>query len=369
MTTFISGPSILVLKERRHLQPQLHFFRRLSIPDAKFSRCRFTIVSRMRNKGGFHLPPLVPDDPLRKQRAIELLGNFTQKKWSNGPATQELLALIGEIPKSRVLAQQWKAMLQNNGRRKRHKENPSRFKNRNEIVNRIQLPDKDNSVGRCFILLGCLERRYRLDQTPAPRAISELERTMGAYPKDEKEAHHFIEALVFLQKKRRSLELTPPQIPNDDMEQLAMVNMLLGAYSVQGSVGRQTDLLYELLGVIPRSSNIAASWKKLIAAAIRKKKRKERTASRRAEIQYKRHQRRLQKQQCRPENSLPHLPLKKFQMIIEGEGKKVLESVRADRETASQKCDTAKLPFEKSGGSSFSYLQLLQGLFCRLFKK
>lgn len=319
----------------------------------------------MRNNGGFHPPPLVPVDSLQRRRAIELLGNFTQKTMAKTSTTKELRALVGELPKSREVAQQWKAVLQKDNRRKEHKAKSSAFKNRRIVLERIRLPDQDRHVGRCFVLLGCLQRRYRLDQKPSLQTVNELESIMGAYPMDGEETHHFIEALVFLQKKRRSLELRPPRVPSDKMEQLSLANMLLGTYSVHGSIGRQENELYELLGALPRNRNVAASWKKKIAAVIRKKKRKEKAAIRMAEIEQKRRARRIRKQQRMLEHSID---LRTLEPAAVASSDNVAKSLHVKKENIERKGNASEPKIEGSSGLSFPSMRLLQGLLSRLFR-
>lgn len=236
---------------------------------------------------------------------MELLGNLTQRKTIRPSARREIEALVGAFPKSRAVAQQWKVALQYTpNARLKHLSNPSAFKTRIEVLRKIRLPEQSDDVGRCFILLGVLERRYRSSQSPSTCVLQELQEKLGDYPVDVDEAHHFIKALVLLQKERRFQELRPPRIPLESMEELDFANMLLGAFAVRGSVGRQSGRLEKLVGALPRNSNVAASWKKIIAAAIRKKKRRERTAKRLAEIELKRRERRRRRQQRELEQNL-----------------------------------------------------------------
>lgn len=276
---------------------------------SRFASCRMPVSCRMRNRGGFCLPPRVPQNFAERRRAMELLGNLTQRKTMRPSARREIEALVGAVPKTRAIAQQWKVALQYTpNARLKHLSQPSVFKKRREIMGKIRLPEQSENVGRCFVLLGVLERRYRSSQSPSTRVLQELEEKIGDYPVDIDETHHFIKALVVLQKERRFQELRPPRIPLESTEELDFTNMLLGAFSVRGSVGRQSGRLEELIGALPRNRNVAASWKKIIAAAIRKKKRREVTARRLAEIERKRHERRLRRQQRELEQRLT-LPL------------------------------------------------------------
>lgn len=301
MTTFVSCPIVLAPKQNHAalLSAGGTFVTRIRHAD-----CRMVTSCRMRNKGGFHLPPLVPSERHNRQRAIELLGNFTQRRGMKQSAAAELQSLVGELPGTKEIAQQWKAMLQKNPRRKQHKDNPSAFKRRRVLLDKIRLPERESLVGRCFVLLGCLQRRYRLNQPPSPLVLRQLEDALGSYPVDKDETHHYISALAVMQKERRSREKRPPRVPTEDMAQLALANMLLGSFAARGSVGRQEQRLLELIGEVPRNTNVAASWQKVVAAAIRKMKRKEKTARRRAEIDQKRIVRKLRKQQKELQRSL-----------------------------------------------------------------
>lgn len=251
----------------------------------------------MRNRGGFRPPPTVPSDADELQRAIELLGALTQRKNLKISRKEELHRLIGELPPTREIAQQWKAALQRPvNPRLRHLAQPTSFNNRKRILQDIRLPRSDSTVGRCFLLLGCLQRRHRLSQPVNSSVLEELTRYLGSAPSDDKETHHYIKALRQLQSERHSRELRPPQIPLDDMEEMEFARMLLGTFAVKGAVGKQASRLERFLGTLPRNKNIAASWKKHVEAAIRKKRRKQRVARRRQEIELKRVQRRLKRQ-------------------------------------------------------------------------
>eukprot|EP00177_Eucheuma_denticulatum_P008325 GFKZ01015147.1.p1 GENE.GFKZ01015147.1~~GFKZ01015147.1.p1 ORF type:complete len:365 (-),score=35.30 GFKZ01015147.1:1271-2365(-) len=252
---------------------------------------------RMRNRGGFRPPPKVPSDPNELQRAIELLGAFTQHKNLKSSRKDELHRLVGHLPPTRKVAQQWKVALQRPvNLRLKHLAQPTSFKNRKRILNQIRLPDTDSAVGRCFVLLGCLRRRHRLSQPVTQSVLEELTRHLGSAPHDGKETHHYIKALRQLQSERRSRELRPPQIPLDDIDEMEFARMLLGTFAVKSSVGKQAHRLERFLGTLPRNKNIAASWKKHVEAAIRKKRRKQRVALRRQEIELKRLQRRLKRE-------------------------------------------------------------------------
>lgn len=262
----------------------------------------------MRNRGGFQLPPRVPEDAVKRERAIELLGNLTQRKKMKEGKMREIEALLGGLPKSREVAQQWKVAMEHtpNARRK-HLTRPTALRHRTEVLRRIRLPEVTASVDRSFVLLGCLERRYRYSQPPSIRVLEELEKRIGDYPVDEDEAHHFRKALKVLRNERRSKELRPPRIPVEDMNELVYAKMALGYYAMRRSkgvrAGRATRL-EDVIGTRPRNRSVALSWKKIMSAAIRKKKRQGRTAKRLAEIERKRLKRRWAREQRKLESDM-----------------------------------------------------------------
>lgn len=289
---FLCSPFVSDTRTNLRNVPKIHVDRN-RCPSVRMPDVRMPVSCRMRNRGGFRLPPRVPQDVVERGRAVELLGNLTQRKNMKQSTKKEIEALVGALPQNRLVAQQWKVALQHTPNARRiHLANPNAFKHRKEAFKRIQLPQQNDVLGRCFVLLGCLERRYRHSQPVSQRVVEELKQRLGDYPVDVREAHHFRKALTELQKERRSRERRPARVPTESMEELLYAKMLLGYFSVRGHVGRQDDRLQQLIGAVPRNRNVANSWKKIIAAAIRKKKRQDQIAVRLDEMERKRKDRR-----------------------------------------------------------------------------
>lgn len=257
--------------------------------------------SRMRNPGGFHLPPVVPDDTDRLARAVQLLGCFTQRSRSMRVSTlEELRTLVGDVPPNRLVAQQWKVALcrqVTKPSRLAHRNDVTAFKHRDALVRQLPLPNAQSQVSRMFILLEVLRKRYSTGAPVNPKVVSEITNTLGSCPTTVLEARRYIRALAYSQTQRKRSERLPPRIPLDDLEALSTANMLLNAYATRGSVGAQTSKLVSILGSAPRTKNVANSWRKIIAAAIRKKKRKDRVRAKRIVDNEKRRQRRLKRLQ------------------------------------------------------------------------
>lgn len=327
------------------------------------ARTHDILFCRMRNRGGFRPPPLVPSDPTDLRRAIELLGSLTQRKNMKRSRKQEIERLVGALPESREIAQRWKVALQRGtNRRKEHLAQADAFKNRKRLSELIRLPKDNETVGRCFILLGCVQRRYRLSQPPSRFALDEISRKLGSAPCDEKEVYHYIKTLSFMQKERRSQEMRPPQIPLHNMQELKFVRMLLGTFAVKGSAGKQNMRIERSLGTLPRNSSIAASWKKKIEAAIRRKKRKEKVACRRQEIAQKRLQRRLRRQQRELENKLT-LPAYSSPVLLNGQIPRVTPGCK----TSPQPSNTSTTEVDPPNRARL-FLRV-RGLFGRIFRQ
>lgn len=275
----------------------------------------------MRNSGGFQLPPQMPQDAMQRSRAIELLGSYTQRGGMRNSVLAELQSLVGEIPSNRLIAQQWKGSLESYNRELNRLVDPSAFKNVHQIAETLALPYNNSTVQRCFILLECLNRRYQTGQPVNPKVIRELTFNFGSYPTSPRQVHLYKRALTFLSRKRKSSELRPPRIPYHSIEDLNYSCMLLGSYARKGTVGRQKEKLQYLIGALPRNKNIAASWKKIVMAAIRKKLRRERRAIRVHEIETIRLQRRLRRLKRNQETSEespspPEIEAKKPEQVL-----------------------------------------------------
>lgn len=255
--------------------------------------------SRMRSASGFRLPPVVPEDRQQISRAVQLLGCFTQRSKSLHLSTKhELKTLVGDIPPNRLIAQQWKVALCRHitmPARLAHRNNVTAFKHRDALIRQLPFPNKSSEVSRMFILLEVLRKRYSTNIPVNARVISEISNTLGSCPSSTLEARRYIRALALIQSQRKRSERKPPQLPLQDLNALMTANMLLGAFAVRGSIGTQTSKLENLLGASPRTTNVANSWKKIVAAAIRKKKRTDRVRAKRQLDNEKRRQRRLKR--------------------------------------------------------------------------
>lgn len=251
---------------------------------------RRPVHSRARQRR-FALPPVVPCTPAARHRAIELLGHATQRK--AGLTRPELAELLGALPPDRVTAQMWKAGLRRLARNAATCAAPD-----NGPVARLResvsLPPRDRDVGRVFSALDVARRSLAAGRRLPPDSVAELERKAGVAPTSEIEVHHVSRALVMLQRARRSAERRPPAIPKG-LAGLHEANMLLGNFVWFGKVGAKSDRLAELVGALPRTKNVARSWKKIVEAATRRFLRKERVAARRREADLKRERRRLKK--------------------------------------------------------------------------
>lgn len=251
---------------------------------------RCPVHSRARQRR-FALPPVVPSSPAARHRAIELLGHATQRK--AGLTKPELSELLGALPADRVTAQMWKAGLRRLARNAEMGTAPV-----DSPVSRLRakvaLPQRDRDIGRVFSALDVARRALAAGRPLPDETASELARKAGVAPTSETDVHHVSRALVHLQRARRSSERRPPLIPKE-LAGLREANMLLGNFVWFGKVGAKSDRLAELVGGLPRTRNVARSWKKIVEAATRRFLRKERVAARRREADLKRERRRLKK--------------------------------------------------------------------------
>lgn len=261
----------------------------------------FCIICKLRNRGGFQSPPSIPTNPDQQRRAIELLGCFTQTSRLHNSKLQELEDLIGGLPRNRLVAQQWKYTMTRQTKKK-PKQPPSGEPNHqvDRVREMITFPENDRVLSSCFSGLEHIRRRYANDVTPSPQRIMKLVSILGSCPMSEREAKRYIRALVLIQKERKERERRPPKIPTENLDEMYYASMLLGTYAFYGSIGEQKEKLVSLIGASPRTTNIAASWKKHVEAAIRKKKRRDKAAAKALEDEAKREfrrQRRLMREQ------------------------------------------------------------------------
>lgn len=270
----------------------------VSSPSRVRKRCAVPPWSRMRNPGGFSTPPRIPMADAERQRAIELLGNYTQRRRMHLSRKQELESLVGQLPASKELSQQWKASLQrlqDAPRRIAHRQDPTAFSQRDALVQQLPLPRDLRKLSRMFILLEVVRKRHNVGGMVKPHIITEITSILGSCPTSAQSARRYIRALAYMQRLRRRAERFPPCLPLEDLEALHTAHMLLGIYANAGSVGAQTSVLLSLIGATPPTKTTALSWKKIVAAVIRKKKRKDRVHAKRFVDNQKRLQRRLKR--------------------------------------------------------------------------
>lgn len=301
---------------RRCQSPQQHIF-----PKGPSCYSRNPASCRMRNKGGFHLPPKIPVSDDEYRRAIELLGCCTQRKRMRSNTAEELQMLVGQVPPNRLMAQQWKGSLERHLAKKRFTEDPNSFRNRNILLEHIVLPETRQASSRCFVLLEYIRRCYRTDRRVNPRVSEELNRTLGSCPTSCEDSRHYIRTLAYLNRKRRVEERLPSRMPLESDEKMQKAIMYLGVLASNRSIGAQVATLKELIGCYPRDKNTALYWKKGLASALRRKRRKDRVAKDRIEADAKRQHRRMKKldrlhqleraaQYCEISDTVPSLQLK-----------------------------------------------------------
>lgn len=258
-------------------------------------------LARGRNPGGFSKPSIIPDDLQKLRRAVELLGNATQRKVTSSLETK-LIEYVGQVPKNRLIAQQWKGSLtlilkDRTGRRS------TRFANKTKIhFEQLVLPKDDSKRDRALSLLERCRKRFVLGDCIHDKAMAELKSIICCVPSTSEEAFKAIKTLSRLSKVRRSGERRPLQIPNTDSD-LQEAYCLLGTAARARSLGSQEARLLELLGSLPRTRYVALWWKKAVGTVIRKRKRKWETAQRRLRIEMLRAERRAKKQRWAREHA------------------------------------------------------------------
>lgn len=219
------------------------------------------------------LPPLIPKPGTSRQRAIELLGHATQCRASDR-VSEELITLIGVSPPSIESAISWKAGLQRLSR-----SSVKKRAHKNTHFQQLRLPD-DRKIGRVQSLLDVTRRTLAHRRILPTSTSAELLRVIGVVPQSEAEALRLIRTLGILSRRRRRSELSPPQLPYNE-DELSELSMLLGCFAHRGSVGRKTETLRDVLGALPRTKNVAASWKKIVDARRRKLLRRRKTEEKR----------------------------------------------------------------------------------------
>lgn len=248
------------------------------------------VTNRMRNAGGFSNPPRQPASEADIQRAIILLGNFTQRRMRKASTLTELEGLVGRVPKTRLEAQQWKVRLQRRNR-------PP--KSAPKLLAELPLPRERNDVARLFILLQVVRKKLSVGLEVSPVLQHKIsKRLVGMQcPTSTNEARLYIRTLAYYERLRKRAERRPPILPVQDLDRLRQADQLLGAYAGNGAIGKQIHTLIDLVGSYPQTRNMAKSWQKIVQGAIRRKLRKDRVFAKRIVDDQKRLQRRLKRMQ------------------------------------------------------------------------
>lgn len=243
---------------------------------------------RMRNCGGFRLPRVVPEDPTARQRALQLLGNMTQRKLRSSTVA-ELSALLCESDLNREKAQELKGALEREARMDRRKAaNECNCSFSKKIEDAVALPESDARLSRAFVLL---EQYRRSDGLCSDSIEKQLRDIAGMGPRTLREAHVMRRKLVLKAAARRSWERRPPFLQGKDIPKhdLILLKDLLGAAAIGQSLGRRRSALLEFTdGHWPRTTKVARKWKACVAALLRKEVSKEKKMERQREVEQKR---------------------------------------------------------------------------------
>ncbi len=224
---------------------------------------------------------------------MELLGNYTQRRPTTALIGQ-LDTLLGRAPSTKQEANEWKRGLR---RRTPRELPPRRSAATRALAARVHLPEgrdlrSDRRVGRAFSLLETMRRRFDVGKAPSAHTAAALCWLIGVAPASAREVHVVARALSTLAHRRRHAERVPPRYPATHAD-LQRASMLLGLYARRGRVGAQTDALRSRLGGLPRTRNVARSWKKLVDRERVRMVRRERAAVRRAAADKVRRQRKF----------------------------------------------------------------------------
>jgi hypothetical protein len=273
-----------------------------SVP-AKLPAIIMTPMARMRNSGGFHLPPCLPavGSP-EHARAVELLGACTQKGRNSRRVCSEVESLVGAVPPSFLIAQQWKKALTNRARKTslppnavtRPREQHTKY------MNVVHLPASNEGTCRAFVLLDALRRRYWA-QANIPHGLQKgVEQLVGYVPVNSLDTFRSKNALKRLQRNRKSSERRPLFLP-ENVDELRWVDMTLGHIAMRGRIREKSSVELETkIGRLPRTKQLAASWQKFVKGRLRRRARKSRVAqnfevaeTKRSARQAKRHTQRI----------------------------------------------------------------------------
>lgn len=226
---------------------------------------------RLRNPGGFHLPPQVPGDEASIRRAIELLGNRTQRRLQ-ASGRQALTSLVGAYPPTKEVAQQWKFRLErlakeNKTRAREAAEKESgaaqasltrRQSRLQEIERNLTLPGTDELVQRAFSVLGRILAR---NSAPNAEEQAELQRLINVVPGGMQTTRRAIRLLRERSLERRRFERWPPFVPLS-IESVREARIILRQIAIQRSAGAKAAERLRLLlaGGYPRSQRVARAW-------------------------------------------------------------------------------------------------------------
>lgn len=224
--------------------------------------CRAHRRSRQRRKRGA-LPPVVPITLLARQRAIDLLGHYTQRRPS-AKILSELSALLGRSPTDRMMAGRWKDGLQSILRKEKYQKRPKRSEKVLEVSRAVtHIPLREYDVGRTFSILEVSRRILAQGRVLSLPLSTELRKHLGTAPRTEREAMIVRKELSRRIAARKKLELLPPRI---DDKMLPYISMHLGLLTKRYHIGgRRARKLGKLLGgTLPRNQNVAKSWKSIV---------------------------------------------------------------------------------------------------------
>jgi len=312
------GSGISLFERRRVLAGQVHRLWRgsRSLAVTASRRPSVSVSCRLRNPGGFHLPPRVPNEEHELRRAIELLGNRTQRRLR--PEMREALAaLLGEYPPTKEIAQQWKYRLtriaqEEQVRRKQSTSAPQgadpgpvtrRQALLREIEQNLLIPESDEQVQRAFSILGrIIERKDK----PTESEEAELQRLLGVVPGGVLTAKRAVRVLREQVASRRRFERWPPFVPLA-LERVREARVILRQIAIQRSAGAKAAArLKELLaGGYPRNQRVARSWWKRFCLVERLYEKKAYKAMRKELVERIRAERRARAEKRRLQGDAP----------------------------------------------------------------
>lgn len=254
-----------------------------------------TPMARMRNSGGFKLPPKIPSAGPSWSRAVELLGACTQRANITQPVREELIALVGDIPATKEIAQQWKGALTLRRRRELRPKTVGRANLQSRHMDLVKLPHENRHCSYAFILLNSLRRRYDLNIPANAELLATIYNLIGYTPTTAEEVKKVSNALKRLQRARKGAEKNPPSLP-ETRKDLKYADMLLGQIACNGKTSdRGNNVLLNSIGALPRTKQVARSWQKRVKIADRKRLRIERREKNRQIIVAKRAERSARK--------------------------------------------------------------------------